>query len=99
MLHDTPQSAAVNPDAPPDASRLDKPKHPRGPIRSTPHSLSEADSAAYIGSSRAYLRQGRAKGTGPAYIQFGRAIRYRRPDLDAWIAAHRIDPTARARRA
>ena len=89
-------------DAPPDTPRLDTPKkHPRGPIRSTAHSLSEADAARYLGVSRAFLRQGRArtKGSGPPYCRFGRAVRYRVMDLDAWIAAHRIDPSARKRRA
>lgn len=86
-----------------DDAPADKPKRLRGPIRSTPHSLSEADAALYLGVSRAYLRQGRlktdGKGTGPAFCRFGRAIRYRLTDLDAWIAAHRIDPSARKRRA
>ena len=75
-------------------------KRPRGPIRSTAHSLTEADAAQYLGVSRAYLRQGRARAKGgPPYCRFGRAIRYRATDLNAWIAAHRIDPSARKRRA
>lgn len=50
----------------------------------------EPDAARYIGLSRAFLRQGRAHGRGPAYIKCGRAIRYRIADLDAWLEAHRV---------
>ena len=96
MHRDTPQTAATdNSDAPLDAALVDvtlraKPTRPRGPIRSTPHSLSEADGASYSGVSRAYLRQARAQGKGPAFCRFGRAVRYRIEDLDAWINAHRV---------
>ena len=89
-------------DAPPDTPRLDtRKKRPRGPIRSTAHSLTESDAAQYLGVSRAYLRQGRARaqGSGPPYCRYGRAVRYRISDLNAFIAAHRIDPSARKRRA
>jgi excisionase family DNA binding protein len=100
MRHrDTPQATATGSDAPIGTPRAGQPKRPRGPLRSTAHSLTEADAAPYLGCSHAYLRQARARGEGPAYVQLGRAIRYRVTDLDAWIAAHRVDPTVRARRA
>jgi hypothetical protein len=54
--------------------------------------LPERDAAPYIGFSRDFLRAGRRKGTGPAYIKVGRSIRYRREDLDTWLAKHRIEP-------
>jgi predicted DNA-binding transcriptional regulator AlpA len=68
----------------------DRRKADRRP-RSTPHSLTEPDGASYIGMSRAFLRQGRQQGRGPAYIKVGRAVRYRVEDLDAWISAHRVE--------
>lgn len=60
-----------------------------------PKLLSEADSAQYLGMSRAFLRKSRMDGTrrnrtpGPPYIRIGRAIRYDLDDLNQWIAAHR----------
>ncbi len=53
--------------------------------------LGEADTAIYIGMSRPWLRLQRMKGTGPAYIRIGRTIRYDIRDLDAWLAAHRVE--------
>lgn len=72
------------------------PKVERRP-RSTTHSLVEVDASAYLGFSTAFLRQGRQHGGGPAYIKSGRAIRYRVTDLDAWLAAHRVETRERGR--
>jgi len=52
--------------------------------------VKEPAAARYIGLSRAYLRQGRALGRGPAFIRIGRSIRYRIQDLDAFLEHHRI---------
>jgi excisionase family DNA binding protein len=35
------------------------------------------------------LERWRQEGTGPAYIQVGRAPRYRRADVDAWLEQRR----------
>ena len=35
-------------------------------------------------------------GDGPAYIKRGRAVYYRREDIDAWLDAHRVTSTAEA---
>lgn len=62
-----------------------------------PSLLDEREAAAYISMSEAYLRSDRYRGhvggrtPGPAYLRLGRTIRYRRDDLDAWLAAHRVD--------
>lgn len=58
----------------------------------TPRTLHEPDASRYIGLSRAYLRQARAQGRGPAYLRIGRAVRYRVVDLDAFLDAHRVEP-------
>jgi predicted DNA-binding transcriptional regulator AlpA len=58
----------------------------------TPAALGEADAAQYLGMSRAWLRQGRMRGRGPAYLRIGRAIRYLVADLNTWLDGHRIDP-------
>lgn len=52
--------------------------------------LSERDSATYVGFSTAALRIWRRAGRGPAYLRFNRNIRYRVVDLDAWLQAHLV---------
>lgn len=60
-----------------------------------PALLTEAEAARYIGFSREFLRQSRSHGRrdgrtpGPAYVRFGRTIRYRLVDLDEWALRHR----------
>lgn len=66
-----------------------------------PELLDERAAAAYLGMSAAYLRADRYRGhvggrtPGPAYLRLGRTIRYQREDLDAWLAAHRVDRAQR----
>lgn len=45
-------------------------------------------SAAYIGMKPGTMEVWRVSGRGPRYIKYGRngAVRYRKSDLDAWIA-------------
>jgi len=68
-----------------------------------PELFDEGTAAAYIGMSAAFLRADRCRGVvgnrtpGPAYLRLGRTIRYRREDLDAWLAAHRVDRAQRRR--
>jgi predicted DNA-binding transcriptional regulator AlpA len=57
----------------------------------------EPEAARYIALSCAYLRHARAHGRGPAYIRIGRAVRYRIADLDAYLAAHRVETRAAGR--
>jgi hypothetical protein len=60
-------------------------------IRKAPRlRLNEAETAEYICMSRPFLRLARMKGTGPAYLRIGRAIRYDVRDLDAWLVEHRV---------
>ena len=56
--------------------------------------FTEAETAAYLHVSRAYLRQRRMRGSGPPYAAFGRMIRYRRRDLDAWWDGHLAETAA-----
>jgi predicted DNA-binding transcriptional regulator AlpA len=54
--------------------------------------LTEIETAAYIGMSRAYLRQARMEGKrgertpAPPFIKIGRSVRYLREDLDQWLS-------------
>lgn len=60
------------------------------------NTLTEKEAAEYIGMSRSFLRQDRMNGyresrtRGPDFMKFGRAIRYRKEDLDTWLTQHRI---------
>jgi hypothetical protein len=48
--------------------------------------VSEFDAARYICMSRAFLQASRlGRGSGPPFLRYGRAIRYRIADLDAWL--------------
>lgn len=54
----------------------------------------EQETATYIGMSRSYLRQSRMEGQrnnrtiAPPFIKIGRAVRYLKEDLDAWLDSH-----------
>lgn len=52
--------------------------------------MTTMEAAAYIKMSRQFLEGARYKGdgSGPPYIKIGRAVRYRRPALDAWMSKH-----------
>jgi hypothetical protein len=60
--------------------------------------IDEFAAAKYITKSVAYLRDSRSKGlragrtAGPPFYKLGAAVRYKRRELDAWLAAHRVDP-------
>jgi predicted DNA-binding transcriptional regulator AlpA len=60
------------------------------PERSTVEYFTTIEAAAYLKLSRQYLEgaRHRADGKGPPFIKLDRAVRYRRGDLDAWMAAH-----------
>jgi hypothetical protein len=56
--------------------------------------LNEAGAGDYIGDvPPGTLKQWRHLGKGPRYVKFGRHVRYRRSDLDAWIEAHTVEPS------
>jgi len=62
----------------------------------TPHAMSEAEAATYLGVSKISLRQGRCDGRRdnrmppPPYVKLGRKILYLREDLDFFLATHRV---------
>ena len=61
-----------------------------------PEYLTTVEAASYLGLSRQYLEILRHRGDGPEYIKLGRAVRYKRTDLDDWMADHRRRHTAEA---
>ena len=50
--------------------------------------------ANYIGLSRQYLEIKRHTGGGPPYVKLARAVRYRKSDLDEWMASQLRQHTA-----
>ena len=52
--------------------------------------LSEVEAADLLGLSTRTLQSWRTQETGPAFVRAGRAIRYRRRDLLAWIEVNTI---------
>lgn len=52
------------------------------------------EAARFLALSPHSLECYRAKGTGPAFYKFGKAVRYAVPDLEAWIVACRHSGTA-----
>jgi excisionase family DNA binding protein len=55
------------------------------------NALTETQAAEQLGLSIATLRAWRHRGKGPRFVRFGRAVRYLRADLDAFIRACAVD--------
>jgi len=55
--------------------------------------LSIDDVSALTGLSPSTLAKKRMAGTGPAFFKLGRAIKYDRADVDAWILTRRRTST------
>jgi excisionase family DNA binding protein len=59
--------------------------------------LTVEQAAALVGISPWTLRKWRSKGQGPRFVRLGGAmgtVRYRRKDLDAYLEASVVDPSA-----
>jgi predicted DNA-binding transcriptional regulator AlpA len=56
--------------------------------------LTTEEAAQELRLSESFLAKERMKGTGPAYVKLGRAVRYRRSGLSAWLAARTRISTA-----
>ena len=54
--------------------------------------LTEVQTADVLRLSIRTLQAWRVKGIGPAFVQAGRAIRYRRCDVFAWIDLNTVSP-------
>jgi predicted DNA-binding transcriptional regulator AlpA len=50
--------------------------------------------AAYLQVSKSALAKKRVYGDGPKFVRWGRAVRYRREDLDAYMAARLVRSTS-----
>ncbi|MBW7996795.1 MAG: helix-turn-helix domain-containing protein [Candidatus Glassbacteria bacterium] len=63
-----------------------------------PQTLSDRETAFYIGMSSSWLRQSRVTGNpdAPPFIKIGRSVRYLREDLEAWLRSKRRTSTVHA---
>ncbi|UFW72665.1 MULTISPECIES: helix-turn-helix domain-containing protein [unclassified Bradyrhizobium] len=52
--------------------------------------IAEVQAADFLKISIRTLQAWRCRGAGPAYVRVGRAIRYRRRDLLAWIEVNTV---------
>ena len=55
--------------------------------------LNEREVAAYLKLSVKTLQLWRYQGSGPPYVKFGRAVRYSKDGLAAFVDAHEVRPT------
>ena len=58
------------------------------------NSLKTEEAAAKTGLSVSTLEKLRVYGGGPKFCRLGRAVRYRAPDLDAWMAERLVGSTS-----
>ena len=63
-------------------------------MESTARRLSEREAAGHLGISIRTLQDWRQRRTGPAYSKVGRRVVYDVMDLDAFLSAGRVVPTA-----
>ena len=54
--------------------------------------ITETQAAEIVALSVKTLQAWRVRGIGPAYVKAGKAVRYSRADLLAWIGAHTVSP-------
>jgi hypothetical protein len=59
-----------------------------------PEWLSPEQVSVYCGFAVITLEHMRRRGEGCKYHKVGHLIRYRRTDLDAWLASHAVQPKA-----
>jgi excisionase family DNA binding protein len=59
-----------------------------------PEWMAPPSAAKYLNTSTSTLAKLRLRGGGPTFCRIGRAIRYRRTDLDGWLLATRRRSTS-----
>ena len=56
--------------------------------------LGESETAQLLSVSTRTLQAWRLRGGGPVFVRCGRAVRYRRRDLTAWMDANAVSSTS-----
>ena len=59
--------------------------------------MTTQEAADCLSFKRETLNQWRIRKQGPPYVKFGKAVRYRREDLDAWVEERLTDSSAGTR--
>lgn len=57
--------------------------------------LTAEETAARLGIAKQTLAAWRCHGRGPAFLKISKTPWYARTDVEAWIAAQRVDPAAK----
>lgn len=60
----------------------------------TANILTTKEAASYVRLSTPTLERFRLTGAGPRYCKLGRSVRYRRADLDSWLANRLLHSTS-----
>lgn len=55
--------------------------------------LTEAQAAQVLSLSIRTLQSWRVRGSGPLFVRAGRAVRYRRADIQRWVEANTVSRT------
>jgi len=56
--------------------------------------LTTEEAAEYLSVSASWLAQSRGRGDGPPFFRIGRAVRYAKAALDAWVLDHTVTSTS-----
>jgi excisionase family DNA binding protein len=59
--------------------------------------LDTKQAAQYLNLKKNTLEIWRLRGGGPAFVKFGRAVRYRKQDLDAYVERNLVSSTSQVR--
>jgi helix-turn-helix protein len=61
------------------------------------HLKTTEQTAVVLGFHPGFLAKARLTGTGPRFLKIGRAVRYRRTDVDAWLSDKARNSTSEIR--
>lgn len=64
------------------------PDFPKQPTPQIDPLLTDFDLERVTGRARSSWQKARLTGAGPPFIRLGRLVRYRRSDVELWLAAH-----------
>ena len=74
------------------ATDVNRAMHPTHRVADADALLAEAQAAELLSLSSRTLQAWRLNGSGPSFVRAGRAVRYRRRDLLAWMDANTVSP-------
>ena len=59
-----------------------------------PNMMTTAEAAAFLGIAKSTLEKARVFGTGVCFVKLGRTVRYRRSDLEDYLAQRTVLSTS-----